>query len=218
MMNRTFFISKFRRRRLKTLAQNVNHIHPHVLELDSPEEAMEGSEDECLQKGMDLSSSCMPLSHPEVTEIPNGLSDGSSYKVDEKLQKCLYGEAQLLSTRQKSESYGSENHLALECTEHRSFSPDTAAFCVATAQASTSNDCTQPMLGSHSLSSTMLQFAKTRRLSVERGDPRRVASLYDIVICGVLFLIACPSLTPLPPDLPVQLLTLPSMLPPYLLF
>ncbi|KAK8951544.1 Polycomb group protein EMBRYONIC FLOWER 2 [Platanthera zijinensis] len=168
-----FFCSKFRRRRrLKTLTQNVNHIHPHVLELDSPEEAMEGSEDECLQKGMDLSSSCMPLSHPEVTEIPNGLSDGSSYKVDEKLQKTLYGEAQLLSTRQKSESYGSENHLALECTEHRSFSPDTAAFCVATAQASTSNDCTQPMLGSHSLSSTMLQFAKTRRLSVERGDPR----------------------------------------------
>lgn len=172
-----FFCSKWRRRRrLKTLSQNVNHFHPHVLELDSPEEAMEGSEDG-LQKGLDVSSSCMPLSLPDVAEIPNGFSDGSSYKIDENLQKTLYGEAQLLCSRHKSESYGSENHHAVECTELRTFSPETATFCVATAQASTSNDCTHLLPGSNLLPSTMLQFAKTRRLSVERGDPRSRALL-----------------------------------------
>ncbi|XP_020585010.1 polycomb group protein EMBRYONIC FLOWER 2-like isoform X3 [Phalaenopsis equestris] len=174
------YCSKFRRRkRLKNLAKNVNHVHPQVLELDSPEGAMEGSDDGYLQKGMDLSSSCRPISYPGVAELPNGFSasDGSSYKLDEKVEKSLYGDAQLLSTRQKSESYGSENQHVVECIERMTSSPDTATFCVATAQASTSNDCAHLLSGSNLLPSTMLQFAKTRRLSVERADPRSRALL-----------------------------------------
>ncbi|KAG0484815.1 hypothetical protein HPP92_008894 [Vanilla planifolia] len=46
-----FYCSTFKRRRsLKNLAQNVNHMLPHVLDLDSPDAAVEGSEDVYLQK------------------------------------------------------------------------------------------------------------------------------------------------------------------------
>ncbi|KAG0486587.1 hypothetical protein HPP92_008682 [Vanilla planifolia] len=46
-----FYCSTFKRlRSLKNLAQNVNHMLPHVLDLDSPDAAVEGSEDVYLQK------------------------------------------------------------------------------------------------------------------------------------------------------------------------
>lgn len=101
--------------------------------------------------------------------------DSGSYK-EEKLHKSSFSETQLLSARHKSESFGSENHHAAECTELGSSSPDTTGICAATTQASISNDCAQPGSGSNLAPPTVLQFAKTRKLSVERTDPRRWVS------------------------------------------
>ncbi|PKA60696.1 Polycomb group protein EMBRYONIC FLOWER 2 [Apostasia shenzhenica] len=157
-----YFCSKFRRRiRLQNCTHNVNHMRPHVLELDSPEAAMEGSEDGYLQKG-GVSSSSRPISYP-------GLGAAA--------HKSMFGEAQLLPIMHRSESYGSENHNIADFTDRIASSPDTATFCVAAAQASTSNEYAHALSGSSLLPSTMLQFARTRRLSVERADPRSRALL-----------------------------------------
>ncbi|KAJ6791803.1 polycomb group protein EMBRYONIC FLOWER 2 isoform X7 [Iris pallida] len=158
-----------RRRRLRSSAQNVNHVHPHVLEVDSPEPAMESSH-VGYPHDAGIGSSLGPMAYPMVAELPNGLSDGNSYKVEERPLKVLLREAHLLSARHKSESYGSENHHAAECTELGTSSPDTG-ICPA-AQASTSNEFAQPVAPT-----TMLQFAKTRKLSFERADPRNRALL-----------------------------------------
>ncbi|KAJ6841178.1 polycomb group protein EMBRYONIC FLOWER 2 isoform X7 [Iris pallida] len=162
--------SKLRRhRRLKSSAQSVNHVHPHVLEVDSPEPAMESSHVGCLQDA-GIGSSLGPMTYPMVVEHPNGLSDGNSYKGEERPLKAL-----VRTARHRSESYGSENHHAAECTELLTSSPD-IEICPA-AQASTSNEFAQPLCGNNLAPTTMLQFAKTRKLSFERADPRNRALL-----------------------------------------
>ncbi|XP_038971227.1 LOW QUALITY PROTEIN: polycomb group protein EMF2B [Phoenix dactylifera] len=85
----------------KNLVQNVSHVHPHVLESESPEAAQEGS-------------------HEDYAQQENGT-----------------------------------------CSSHSSIS----------------NDCAQPGSGSNLAPPTVLQFAKTRKLSVERTDPRSRALL-----------------------------------------
>ncbi|XP_073106427.1 polycomb group protein EMF2B-like isoform X2 [Elaeis guineensis] len=172
-----FYCSKFKRRRKsKNLVHNVSHVHPHVLELESPEAAQEGSHEDYAQKENGTCSSHRPIAYPTDVALINGYNDSGSYK-EEKLHKSSFSEAQLISARHKSESFGSENHHAAECTELGSSSPDTTGICAATAQASISNDCAQPGSGSNLAPPTVLQFAKTRKLSVERTDPRSRALL-----------------------------------------
>lgn len=64
----------------------------------------------------------------------------------------------------KSESDGSENR-----TEHTTSSPDTIGTFVPSAQISTSND------GGNLVNPSMVQFAKSRKLTVDRADPRKYA-------------------------------------------
>ncbi|XP_010935944.1 polycomb group protein EMF2B isoform X3 [Elaeis guineensis] len=169
-----FYCSKFKRHiRSKNLVQNASHVHPHVLESQSPEAAQEGSHEDYLQKENGTCSSYRPIAYPTDAAL---LNDNGSYK-EEKLQKASFSETHLMSARHKSESFGSENHYAAECIEPDSSSPDTIGVCAATAQASISNDFAQLGSGSNLVPPTVLQFAKTRKLSVERTDPRNRALL-----------------------------------------
>ncbi|XP_020277074.1 polycomb group protein EMBRYONIC FLOWER 2 isoform X2 [Asparagus officinalis] len=165
-----FYRSKFRRpRRSKNVVQNVNHVHPHVLEVDSPEATQHSAD--YLQDAA-ICSSRRPVRYPMRTEVPNGFSDGSTYRVEAKAAKALFHETQLYSSRHKSESYGSDNHRVADSTEPVMSSPDIAGACTATTHASTSNEYAQLVSGNNLTPPTMLQFAKTRKLSVERADPR----------------------------------------------
>lgn len=105
------------------------------------------------------------------------MTDGSSYRVEEGPSKALLHEKQMLSSRHKSESYGSDNHRAAECAEPVSSSADITGVSTATAYASTSNECGQPVAGNNLAPPAMLQFAKTRKLSVERADPRKYTNM-----------------------------------------
>lgn len=87
-----------------------------------------------------------------------------------------------MSARHKSESFGSENHYATECIDPGSSSPDTIGVCASTAKASISNDFAQPGSGSNLVPPTVLQFAKTRKLSIERADPRKWVS-NSFILC-----------------------------------
>lgn len=60
-----------RPRRSKNIVQNVNHVHPHILEVDSPE-ATQQSADYLQDAG--FRSSHVPVRYPMRSEIPNGLS------------------------------------------------------------------------------------------------------------------------------------------------
>nr|ABD85300.1 embryonic flower 2 [Yucca filamentosa] len=162
--------SKFkRRRRSKNIVQSVNHVHPHVLEVDSPEGTQQSAD---YLQDTGIRSSHGPVRYPMRSEVPNGFSDGSSYRVEEGPSKALIHEIQLLSARHKSESYGSDNNCVAECAEPVTSSPDIAGVCTATAHASTSNEYAQAGSANNLVPPTMLQFAKTRKLSVERADPR----------------------------------------------
>ncbi|XP_039144681.1 polycomb group protein EMF2B isoform X1 [Dioscorea cayenensis subsp. rotundata] len=144
--------TKSKRRRKLEHGQNINHVHPHVMESNSPVTAHEDSYEGCMRK------------------------DAGSCPVEEKLPRAHFGENHLLISRHKSESC-SENHGPGECGGPVTSSFDTVGFCAATAQLSTSNDCSQPLSGSNLMPPTMLQFAKTRKLSIERADPRNRALL-----------------------------------------
>jgi len=111
-------------------------------------------------------------------------TDGNSYRVDEGPPKASIHEIQLLSARHKSESYGSDNNHVAECAEPVTSSPDIAGVCTATAHASTSNEYAQAGSGNNLAPPTMLQFAKTRKLSVERADPRKYVTISLHFFCG----------------------------------
>lgn len=157
-----FYCSQFRKcRRSKNLLQNVNNVHLESLESESPDTAREDSHVDHLQKNSDMFSSLQPMTYQRDLELPNELNSGnqrSSKSVEEN---------HVLDARHILESYGSENHLAAEGKEAAASSPDTTDNFPATAQASMNNDS-----GSNLVPPTILQFAKTRKLSVERGDPR----------------------------------------------
>ena len=122
-------------------------------------------------------------------------TDGSSYRVEEGPSKALIHDIQLLSARHKSESYGSDNNCVAECAEPVTSSPDILGVCTATAHASTSNEYAQAGSGNNLVPPTMLQFAKTRKLSVERADPRKyttISLLFSLDLSEIL-LISIPS-------------------------
>jgi len=111
-------------------------------------------------------------------------TDGSSYRVEEGPSRALIHDIRLLSARHKSESYGSDNNRVAECAEPVTSSPDIAGVCTATAYASTSNEYAQAGFGNNLAPPAMLQFAKTRKLSVERTDPRKYTTTSLHFLCG----------------------------------
>ncbi|XP_072977401.1 polycomb group protein EMF2B [Typha angustifolia] len=133
------YCSKFkRRRRLRNINRAANHVHPQVLESDSPEDARPGLDDDYLQKENGTCSSHGPISYTTERVHLNGFN---------------------------------EHHQGVECTEDLSSSPDSGGTCGATVQTS------KQLPDTNLVPPTVLQFAKTRKLSVERADPRNRALL-----------------------------------------
>ncbi|KAK9266346.1 hypothetical protein L1049_012678 [Liquidambar formosana] len=66
---------------------------------------------------------------------------------------------------------------AVECVERITSSPNVTGFSSATAQSYADPDYVQSVSGNNLAPPAMLQFAKTRKLSVERSDPRNRALL-----------------------------------------
>ncbi|KAG9145862.1 hypothetical protein Leryth_020198 [Lithospermum erythrorhizon] len=66
---------------------------------------------------------------------------------------------------------------ATDCIEHDTSSPNTTAISSATAQSFADPDCVQSLPGSNISSMPVLQFAKSRKLSLERSDTRNRALL-----------------------------------------
>ena len=61
----------------------------------------------------------------------------------------------------------------VECVEHDTSSPNVTGVSSATAHSYADQECVQSLPGSSLAPPAMLQFAKTRKLSVERSDPRK---------------------------------------------
>lgn len=87
----------------------------------------------------------------------------------------MFRDSCMLPVRHKSEKFSSQNRHAADCGAMLS-SPETTGVCAATTQASTSNDFSQQVSGTNQASQNMLQFAKMRKLSDERADPRKLVS------------------------------------------
>ncbi|MQL96717.1 hypothetical protein Taro_029404 [Colocasia esculenta] len=140
-----------RRRRSLNLMQNVNHVHAHAVKLDSPKVLR------------DISHASLTGKDKVITdaELPNGLNGGPSEKEDE----CSKAHC-------KFARYGSENTHS-ESTEQVFYNPGTIGICAASAQAPAADECNQPVSGGNNHATTaMLQFAKTRKLFVEKADPK----------------------------------------------
>ncbi|XP_077235314.1 VEFS-Box of polycomb protein [Tasmannia lanceolata] len=171
-----YFGSKpHRRRRSKNPVQNSKHVHPHAL--NSPEVAREDSHEVYLERDASTSFFHMPATNfSKYAEPVNEFSlqrfenDVSSNKDEEKTSKAFSRENHF----HKSESCGPENPCSVEAVASSTNIP---CPCAATAQASASNDCSLHMPGSNLAPPAMLQFAKTRKLSAERADPRNRALL-----------------------------------------
>uniref|UniRef100_A0A1D1Y7L6 Polycomb group protein EMBRYONIC FLOWER 2 n=2 Tax=Anthurium amnicola TaxID=1678845 RepID=A0A1D1Y7L6_9ARAE len=145
-----------RRRRPKNVFQNVNHVHPHALKSDPTKVLRDISHEGLLGKDKGITD----------TELVNGLN-GNPAAMGEVCSKALLNGCHYRYAR-----YGSENP-SVECTEQVSCSPGIIADCAASAQGPTVDECGQPVFGSNNLAPTaMLQFAKTRKLSVDRADPK----------------------------------------------
>ncbi|XP_068634168.1 polycomb group protein EMF2B-like isoform X1 [Aristolochia californica] len=162
-----------KRRRLKNAVQDVKHVCPHIMKLDSPVEAREGSQEGSIEREAVASSPQLPmLTYPKDTEPFNGFSlrrcetDGKG----EKTPKAILSEAHLHSERHKSETQ------AQLCPEPV-ISNSVPGACAATAVGFTGTDCAHQASGSNITTPTVLQFAKTRKISAERGDPRNRALL-----------------------------------------
>ncbi|CAK9135102.1 unnamed protein product [Ilex paraguariensis] len=64
-----------------------------------------------------------------------------------------------------------------DCAERDTSSPNVTGISTATSHSYAEPECAQPVPGSNLAPPAMLQFAKTRKLSVERSDPRNRALL-----------------------------------------
>eukprot|EP00268_Persea_americana_P036647 TRINITY_DN3615_c1_g1_i3.p1 TRINITY_DN3615_c1_g1~~TRINITY_DN3615_c1_g1_i3.p1 ORF type:complete len:475 (+),score=92.45 TRINITY_DN3615_c1_g1_i3:332-1756(+) len=152
----TFLFCSKRRilRRSKNQRQNVKHLHAHVTKLDSPEAAGEVSHGDFMGKDADGSSNTME---------------------DDKISKTLFAENHMQSRNHKSECCCPENPCSVDCMEPLASSSNITGASSAVACASDDNDYTQLVSGSSR--GLPPQFAKTRKSSIDRADPRNYALL-----------------------------------------
>ncbi|KAF8380585.1 hypothetical protein HHK36_028073 [Tetracentron sinense] len=194
-----FYCSKpHRRRRPKNLVQNAKHVHPHVLESVSNEVAREGLSKGFLEKndGTVIRTFSMGEDGEEAVHLPVSYMRNISGTVavkkrrlkvqlcvldartrkGEKAPKSFPSENDLQNAKHKAENNGPGNPSAAECMEHLACGPNVTGVPIATALSSVDPECFQSVSGSIA-PPAMLQFAKTRKLSFERSDPRNRALL-----------------------------------------
>ncbi|XP_010275448.1 PREDICTED: polycomb group protein EMBRYONIC FLOWER 2 isoform X2 [Nelumbo nucifera] len=173
-----FFCSKPRKRkRSKSLAQNAKHVHPQVVKLDLPEVMGEGLCGGHVEKNAGTSSTVPVKVNPTTAEPSNQIShqkaknDAHTIKGGEKTPKIL-SENGFQNESHKAESNGFGDPCTAEYAERVASSPNVTGVSTATAQSSAGLECLQPISGSNLAPPAMLQFAKMRKLSAERSDPR----------------------------------------------
>ncbi|KAK9120944.1 hypothetical protein Syun_018561 [Stephania yunnanensis] len=140
-----------KRRKSKNLFQSAMNVHPHVLKSDSPEVAMEGFVGSFFERDTDACSS----------------------KEKEKAPKTFLSENILENARREGESNGFDSSSVAEFLERVASSTNMTGVSTATAQSSAGPECVQNVSGNNLAPPSMLQFAKTRKLSIERSDPRK---------------------------------------------
>ncbi|KAJ4967098.1 hypothetical protein NE237_018947 [Protea cynaroides] len=179
-MQTFFFCSKPRKRtRLTNIVQNAKHVHPQVLKSDSPEVTKDGLCEGIVGKDGCTSPCPMPIVTSRVAE-PSCHNSHKGYEKDahsnkeekEMGHRAGLSENTLQNENYKGESNGPDSICAADSTERVASSPNATGVSIATAQSSVGPECVQPVSGSNHAPSTFLQFAKTRKLSVERSDPK----------------------------------------------
>ncbi|XP_043706488.1 polycomb group protein EMF2B-like isoform X1 [Telopea speciosissima] len=175
-----FFCSRPRkRRRLTNVVQNAKHVHPQVLKSDSPEVTRDGLCERVTEKDGCTSPYPMPTVTSRVAEPSNQKilkryeKDAHSNKEEKEMaHRAVLIENTLQNENHKAESNGPESLCAADSIERVASSPNITGVSIATAQSSVGPECVQTVSGSSHAPSACLQFAKTRKLSVERADPK----------------------------------------------
>ncbi|OVA05066.1 Polycomb protein [Macleaya cordata] len=177
----SFCSNPLRRRRSKSIFQNEKRVHPRFLKSDSPEVNGVGCSEALMDKNAGTSYSPMPIISPMDADPINQLSvqkfdkDARSSKERQKMPKAFPSETDWQIGRHNAESNGYV--IPLELMERVTSIPNATGVSAATPQSSAGPECVQPVVGSNLAPPAMLQFAKTRKLSVERSDPRNRALL-----------------------------------------
>ncbi|XP_042497430.1 polycomb group protein EMF2B-like isoform X2 [Macadamia integrifolia] len=172
-----FFRSKPRkRRRLTNLGQNAKHVHPQGLNSDSTEVTKDGTCEGLIGKGACISSYPLPTTTSKVAEPSNQFSlkrsekDALSNKEEKEMAHgAVFSEKNLRNENHKAESNATESLCATDSTERVASSPNVIGLSTATVQSSVGPECVQPISGSNH---APIAFAKTRKLSAERSDPK----------------------------------------------
>ncbi|KAI3835551.1 hypothetical protein MKW98_027463 [Papaver atlanticum] len=177
-----FFSSKFRRRRRSRNAlPNEKNVHPLFLKSDSPEVNGLGFCKPPVDEAVNRSAR-MPVTYAMDSEPINHShrvldKDARSSKERQKIPKVFTCESnwQIVSHNAASNHCGTP--FVSEFMERVASSPNMTVFSSAIAQSPGGPESLQPAAGSTLAPAPMLQFAKTRKLSVERSDPRNRALL-----------------------------------------
>ncbi|KAI3836127.1 hypothetical protein MKX03_028106 [Papaver bracteatum] len=177
-----FFSSKFRRRRRSRNAlPNEKNVHPLFLKSGSPEVNGLGfckpPVDEAVNR-----SACMPVTDAMDTEPINHPhrvldKDASSSKERQKIPEVFTCESNWQIVSHNAVSNHCETPPVDEFMERVATSPNITVFSTAIAASPGGPESLQPAAGSTLAPPPMLQFAKTRKLSVEHSDPRNRALL-----------------------------------------
>nr|ABD98791.1 polycomb group protein EMF2 [Eschscholzia californica] len=186
------FCSKPRRRRISmNSSQNEIHVHPHILKLGSPEGDGVGTNEVFMDEDAEMSLPAMPVESPMDVEPTCHLSNqklqkgAPSSNGRQKISKPFLGKNDLPSGRHNAGDNGSETSSASELMEHDASNPNSTGVSnpnctgvsTGTAKSSKGPECPQSVGGNNLTPSATLQFAKTRKLSSERSDPRNRAML-----------------------------------------
>ncbi|KAL5973234.1 hypothetical protein ACLOJK_037261 [Asimina triloba] len=173
--------SKPRKRRiLKHQLQNAKRVHPHAMKVDLQEAGRKGTHGSGLEKDAGTSPFRMPIkASSKDARASNAISlqrfgnDGGSNKdEDDRSLKSFLRENHLQAGRHKSECSGLENPFVSRFIESVASSSNNVGVSSGTVHASAGNECGQLASGNNLAPPAMLHFARTRKLSADRGDPR----------------------------------------------
>ncbi|KAF9611334.1 hypothetical protein IFM89_030123 [Coptis chinensis] len=176
----TFFLCSKPRNRItsKSPSQNAKSVHTSVQKLSSPEPVRNALLNGLLEKEASTRSFSMPTASPMDVEPSNQSplqiydNDAHSSKERDKTPQGFLGENDMWNGSHTAESNGATDASLAECVERVPSSPNFTGVSTATAQSSADPECLPLASGSNLGPPAMLQFAKTRKLSAERSDPR----------------------------------------------
>ncbi|KAF9624263.1 hypothetical protein IFM89_009171 [Coptis chinensis] len=183
----TFFLClKPLSRTLSRIPSRANYVHTCIQKSGSPDTVRNALLQGILGKQAGASSFVMPTTSPIDAEPSNQLSlhihenDAHSSKLRDKTPKAFLNENDTWNSSHTVESNGAVDASVVECLECVASSPNVMGISAATAQSSVDPECLPLSSGSNLGPSAILQFAKARKLSAERSDPRK-----QLYVCAI---------------------------------